>query len=542
MEIVEYDKERNECVYECSVCSYKEQRSHIHTPGDIISNTETYHLTNCIECGEEYKEVHSFSDDIANGRFQNYIIDDLKIVHECVDCFHKIEIDLFEIVDTEGGSVECLYTDEDGFVAMPVAKEGYYFEKWSVKATSYGYIPYSLFYEISSDTKTYNVPIRGFEIPKVSSSSFTIETITPIFTTIEPEFQEFEVELDIENDLDVKYEYMYYKDSDDVTRASIFVYGADAAITEADAIYEGSIVGYNEIHPLPYLEDDAGFNAFGECKKYKMVVTDTREKGIISVYKKIDDKVQGFNCNEPLYIISDNSGESQVELNCQTKHINPEPDDYYYVDKWIDENGAVVSENKRFNISIDYDTTLIAVMKKVDAFYELSTGEVLLFSKNIDNTLTLEGVYGLQQRIDIVIPNNVNGVMVSGIGDNAFIETKYGNRCMCKSITVPETVVNFGEGAFANIDANRITILGDKENLEFSMFQNLQDKKYNFGYGSYVLRKMIISKKTLENMIQKLVDTFVDTDIEIVFTDNLHLEGNVLGHYEGASKKNLYFR
>ena len=125
-------------------------------------------------------------------------------------------------------------------------------------------------------------------------------------------------------------------------------------------------------------------------------------------------------------------------------------------------------------------------MKLADVVYDANDGEGsnYIFSKNADNSLTFEGVYNLNFVDNVVIPNNVNGLMVTGIGDNAFLPVTYGRSIGRHSITVPETVVNFGENAFVNTGHSDITILGDKTNLEFSMFRNEKLEQYAFKYAT----------------------------------------------------------
>lgn len=543
MEFVEYDELRREVLYRCSICSYEEKELyHYHSLGEIISSNETAHLANCSVCGEEFEEAHRFGDRDV-GKLNNYTVDGFKVIFECLDCEHKVEVNLFEIEGVEGGSIEYLYSDEESFVAKPVAEDGYYFDKWNVEFTTYAYngTTTNLFRETTSHTNVYNSPIEEFETGLVNSSRFTITTITPIFTTEEPDFEEFEIILKVENNLEVEYEYMYYLDSDGVTRASIFIPENDnVVITETMNIYPGNVVSNEEIRPLPYLITSAGGDAFGVCEAYKIIFEDMRNKGLISVYYQIDDSIIGgddYNKTPYRYLISDNSGKNNIEIGCVRDYNNVSS--YFFVDKWIDLSGNVISNNKSFTSYINYDKTLIAVMKLADVVYDANDGEGsnYIFSKNADNTLTFEGVYNLNSVDNVVIPNNVNGLMVTGIGDNAFLPVSYGKAVGRYSIIVPETVVNFGENAFVNTERADITILGDKTNLEFSMFRN---EELLAGYLDYNIVNDItinITKKTLQNMVQNLVHTFVDIDVDIVFADSTHLGTNVLGHYEGASKK-----
>jgi hypothetical protein len=87
---------------------------------------------------------------------------------------------------------------------------------------------------------------------------------------------------------------------------------------------------------------------------------------------------------------------------------------------------------------------LFAAPAAVQAQYGYQTnldGSVYTYSTNTDGSISFDGYAGPPW--DVTIPTNINGLLVTRIGDSAFI-----NRISLTNLTIPGSVTSIGDGAF----------------------------------------------------------------------------------------------
>ena len=371
-----------------------------------------------------------------------------------------------------------------------------------------------------------------------------------MFTTAKPSFSDIEVVITAENDIPIEFEYMLYKndygtqisyyfpENDDVVLKKILT---KHIIDENSSKTHYNSTNYDGGLTLPFSSTCGAEQLLGKCNQVEFQFKDVRNKHQAKVKYDINGEISYLLADAVIgkteTFIADKYGNLTIEKGAVRYQDNMSNISYYYVDKWVDENGEIVSNSKRFTTQIYEDRTFTAIMKKADEYYE-NNGIAFLFSKNEGDTLTLEAIYSPTTAGNIVIPNAVNEKDVTGIGEYAFIPSSlnyYGY--FVSAITVPTSVTDFHETSFHDIGICDISLEGYKENLTFEMFKNTKFKIYGSNYNSAVGNTISVTSNTLNHMIQSMVQSFVNTSISVDLVDVAHMGGNILAHYESGTQK-----
>ena len=548
LEYTGYDSLIEKDVYKCTTCDFVLHQIHKHN-FNSYKITPTYHWDVCGTCGYEASSngFHQYGT-IEDGWTSNCKIENGTAKCKCVVCGHEKTVDLVNFENDTNGSVEVLSDSDNNYIIKPVANDGYYFEKWLIHKDEYNGKSLTLDELGANDTESIK-PIINVE-PRIFNDSLWAYTLKPVFTTTEPTFDEIEVELNVENNIPVEIEYMLYKNeygtqisyylpqnNNVVLKRIITNHTGDSNSTKThynSTNYDGSLT-------LPLSSTCGADYSIGNCEKVKFEFKDVRNKYAAKVKYEVNGEIYDLLADavigktETFY--SDENGNITIEkgaIKYQDKISNIS---YFYVDRWVDELGNIVSYNKKFTTQINVDRTFTAIMKQADEIYE-SNGVVYLFSKNEDETLTFEALYTTETAGNVVLPNLVNETNVTGIGENAFIPTTlnmYGY--FISSILVPNSIVNFDNTSFHDVGLCDIEIEGYKANLTFDMFKNTKFAIYSSVYSSAASNSISITNDTLNNMIQKFVQSFVDCILSVELVDSEHLGNNILGHYEKGSQK-----
>lgn len=433
-----------------------------------------------------------------------------------------------EIMTSENGSVEVL-TESNGMKCLkPVANDGYFFLKWNV-------------YEDGMFEREYFEGINWMNIKSYSAKkSYKVE---PVFTDNADEFYflpDNVFQVSGANDLNLEIEYLPYIAKERPSE-SYGTYGFEEFDNHYYTPYFTYFVKPNENLAISYisdfhLEDSGSFGGnFIErlhwltplTKHYSsgmsyffsdhptlnnplqnvyINVVDLRVNPLITAKIEVDGKVVGEDYaalekgQETSFLLSD-----KIYYNIASG---------YYLKSWKDEAGNFISNKKYLTITPQQNLTLIAVMKKADYVYKGEGSQELYFSENADHTLTLEAIKTFS--FNVVVPSEVDGKVVTTISD-----------CICISpdikITIPETVINFGERTFMIQKSNvgpEIVLLGDKD-IEFSVFYKMMTSERNVSFVS-------LTEKTLQDMIKREVSKLVkDAQVEIEFVEDYSSDDHV---------------
>ncbi len=112
-------------------------------------------------------------------------------------------------------------------------------------------------------------------------------------------------------------------------------------------------------------------------------------------------------------------------------------------------------------VSVSSNSTTYAI-----GFYALTGLAAFMCQTNADNTLTIVGYAGLGG--DVTIPNAINGLTVTGIGDGAF-----ENNPALTSVTIPGSVVNLGNWIFIGCtNLSNVLMPEGISSIGAEMFQN----------------------------------------------------------------------
>ncbi|MBQ3494072.1 MAG: leucine-rich repeat protein [Clostridia bacterium] len=391
-------------------------------------------------------------------------------------------------------------------VYVPVPDAGYYFYKWEEKVYLNG--------ELNSTRDSYSSYIP------VNCKKAWFYEYTPVFTNDASLFTEYEMTINIDSDAQVEVNYLpyyvqgqiisfYIEKNDDIMLKSWYY-----SSTEPSGAWGGNIVWNDRTQFLP-----AATNSFvmdgTVLESITINLIDVSQKSVITIQEEHNGEIAHESFTE--YRIFENGEKATLSVGLYTSPA--------YLYAWKNSDGEIISYNETLDIVANEDATYVAVYRNGDYLYggNDANNPALVFSENTDGTLTLETTAIVAANSDLVIPSTVEGKTVTGISNYAFSDL------MAKSITIPQSVVNFGEYAFANIKSylQTLTIEGDKQNLEFSMFNCAFRKAYAIN----------ITNNTLKSMVNNLVKTFVNTTIDVEFVSEEHLGENTLGHYESGSKK-----
>lgn len=522
---------KDKAYYQCSVCDYVMEEAHVHGYGEYEKHDDSFHIRKCDGCDHEEYEKHDFSDGNGLLKFER---NGFIYTFTCNCCGFVKTVNILEIKDSENIGIEVLDETDTSLVFKAKAKEGYHFEKWqaAVKKTDIQASFPDDFY-VFEDSEYYETyfPIREIELVNVNSSEFYIYSFKPIYAEGTANVDNVSVEIDNDGNEDIKVDYVLYSApfNDKVcTHIDYYVHGADAVLWETEAHYgSDGIVRSNERNTLPYYSGRA-IGHFGNCKKFKFIFKDTTDRFIVQT--GVD--IFGKDLVQPEVLLTDENGNVTLQRGCDIYYDGDTH--YYYADYWIDSNDNVIGSGKAITTRVDKDEIFYAVMKKADAIYKDGYDNVYLFSKT-DGGLTLEGISQLNHRHNVVVPELVDNIPVTGIADYAFIHS-LNYHTDISSIEIPESVITISEKAFYGLNCKvDITIKGDKD-LTFEQFKKdfeIENGQIDF----YSNATFSVTENTLKNMINNLVHTFVDSDITVVFTDVEHLGEDVWGHYEGGSKK-----
>jgi len=410
--------------------------------------------------------------------------------------------------DIENGSVTILEGSLSSsvgskFILKPVSQPGYYFLKWETK--------YQKGLEFSVFT-TFGYIYEG-SIP--SNVEYDAVTITPIFTNDSTQIVELDVDIDIENNVDFQLEYNTYYTKGSFNYSYYVNTGDKAMEYEASTTCEEGTVYYRDIKIGNYVRSLGAANLEQDVTNITLKFYDRSNKVLLNVLSKEKDEI-----HNNYYEICIKNEVCKVEVPYSTITYK---DEVYYFTGFEDEEGHLMNKLEFENVFYK-DTTIIATYEKGI----LSDDEKLVFYlENDEYTVALNtNDTNFYDYGDVVIPSTFKGVAVTSIAPYGFANVLNG----INSLTVPESVINFGDHAFKNSNLKMITINGDKKNIDFSIFY----------CEPYYALQYSVTNKTLENMLQaEYSKLFSNTSnpITIDFVEQSHLGDGVQGHYEGGSNK-----
>lgn len=148
----------------------------------------------------------------------------------------------------------------------------------------------------------------------------------------------------------------------------------------------------------------------------------------------------------------------------QNVRVEAVPEESYKFSGWK-ENDAVVSTDPVYIFKATKDRNLVADFGKVAVFdYYIKNNEVII-TGFADEALE-----------DVVIPNEIEGYPVTGIGDTAFYSKGIN------SVDLPETLINIGTSAFGLNELAELTIPNGVTTIDVHAFSNNELTKVTFPY------------------------------------------------------------
>lgn len=527
-----YPDENVKEIFVCKKCGVTVERPHEHTYGKAMQNSYGgwNHERECYTCGARKWEHHSFCDE--NGmKITEYTVNGFDYTMSCADCGLTKTVNALTLKEVEHGKIEVIATSPKT-VIKAIPDEGYYFEKFKVTHKIYHSCSSILWDHPTESEYDYSLPIVsaycGF-----NGDAFLSYEYEPVFTDVNPfpkDVSEIKVNAicDTGREIDVDYAFSAFESGISI---SYYIPEDDAVLVKCTHVSLGNVLNLTEKYTLPCVGGCLLFN--NSVTEVNFYFVDTTEKHVGTASTDMWKPDILFISDETGLITFERGGFVLQELNkVKDNEVG------YYVEYWTDLNGEIVSKEKVFTTRITQDTEYHAVMKKADVLYKDATEIYYLFSDN-DEGLTLEGIYKLNQIGEIKVPETVNGKAVTEIGDYAFLTLfTNGRRDYPYSIEIPESIKTISENAFYGLnDIVNITVKGDRD-FTFQAFTKQEFPKY-FGGALKALNQadFNVTENTLKNMVNNLVATFVDTELEIEFVDKDHLGENVLGHYESGSKK-----
>ena len=413
-----------------------------------------------------------------------------------------------ELGDIANGQVEILEGSLDAyegaeFILKPISAPNYYFYKWEIayhtKDQILTYYSYKYIYEGTIHSKD--------EYEKV--------TITPVFTNDTSLIVNLDVDVNIENNIPFTLEYNNYYTKGHFA-FSYYVDTQDKAIEYlATTTCETGTVKYDDVHYGNYVRTLGAASLEEDVTNVTLNFYDKSNKVLIKVLSESNSKI-----HDDYYEICIQNETCRVEVPYTT--ISYE-DDVYYFTGFEDIEGHLINTLEFDNVFYK-DTTLVAKYEKGI----LSADKKLVFYLE-DDTYTValntneNGFYNYE---NVVIPSLFQGEAVTKIAPYGFANVLNG----ITSLTIPESVTDFGEHCFKNSNLKLITINGDKENIDFSIFYC--EPYYGVQYS--------VTQKTLENMLQneyKKLFKNTTNPITIEFVEQSHLGDGVQGHYEAGTNK-----
>ncbi len=426
----------------------------------------------------------------------------------------------------ENGQVEVIGTTDEYLYLKPVADDGYYFLKWE---DYYG--ENNPFESSNSGNDNYESIIQVRKTAPVQLS------FKAVFTDNADEFVFFDgnpFNITGTNGLSVKIDYLPYAHKS-FPACSYYIYGNENLVlskvfnefSSPNSSVINSVQHIKNITLLPYLDRTVIWDD-DLPSQIDLTFIDMRDKCLISVDTILENEEnENWTIKGLTEYMVCNKGESAVIAltdYCMSHVVNFQS---CYVYEWENDRGEVISNDKYIEITPSENMTFLAKFKEADEFFEDSNGSCFCFSENKDHTLTLESLYRFNS-FSLTIPSQVNGKIVTGISNYIINSPEIHN------LEVPESIENFGDRAFAYSSYTNtyctISLLGDKQNLEFSMFYGMQTSQYN-------MNKLNFTQKTFENMVNNQVAKLVkNASLTLEFVEQEHL-GTALGHYEIGTTK-----
>jgi len=142
------------------------------------------------------------------------------------------------------------------------------------------------------------------------------------------------------------------------------------------------------------------------------------------------------------------------------------------------------------------------------------------FSYEIENDgVTITGYKG--KRINVVIPNEIDGLPVVAIGDYAFYENELTN------VVIPDSVETIGYAAFADNQLTNVVIPDSVKTIENSAFRDneltdvvIPDSVKTIGEFAFAFNQL--TNVVIPNSVETIAKLAFDDDVEIIRKDNLN--------------------
>lgn len=413
-----------------------------------------------------------------------------------------------ELGNITNGQVEVLegsLTAYEGakFILKPISSPNYYFYRWEIA------------YHVNDQILTYYSYKYIYEGTIHSKDEYEKVSITPIFTNDTSLIVHLDVEVNIENDIQFPLEYSTYYTKGHFA-FSYYVDTQDKVIEYlATTTCETGMVKYEDVKYGTYVRMLGAASLEEDVTNVTLNFYDKSNKALIKVLSESNSKI-----HEDYYEICIKNETCRVEVPYTTLTYN---DEVYYFIGFEDIEGHLINTLEFDNVFYK-DTTIVAKYEKGI----LSEDKKLVFYLEDDNyTVALNtNENGFYNYGNIIIPSLFQGKEVTKIAPYGFANVLNG----ITSLTVPESVVYFGEHCFKNSNLKLITINGDKENIDFSIFYC--EPYYGVQYS--------VTQKTLANMLQneyKKLFKNITNPITIEFVSQSHLGDGVQGHYEAGTNK-----
>lgn len=431
-----------------------------------------------------------------NHKYGTWIYNGAERYRICEECSFK-DSNVKTVYETDGnGKVEVCHVTEDRVVFKPVPNEGYYFLEWEFNDNGGG--------------KTEGI------LDTVNTSKYRYKAC---FTNDSSLIQPLTFDIEVENDLDVKVEYLSY-----VTKSrpqiSFYVHENDNLVLEKAVTVAGS-------NRFPYVNEGV------EILPYSRYVDanpfDTPNVLEYSVYLKFKDTT-----DKSILTIEETNSHPKINhyLYDKNEKVTVNTKDFVFEGKflsWTSQNGEILSNNEEFEFIITENTTIYLNLKEYEYTYFGDGGIQMYFSKNLDNTLSLESFSG-GQFSTIEIPSVVNGLNVTTIGMLKWSD--FGGK-----LIIPDSIVNFEPYAFkylgVDLGVNSVIPLGnpliafasERTDLMASDFYGCNEK-VTFDFSETTIRHIV------ENELNKLMKDYLG--LNVIFADEM--PENTFGYYTGGTQ------
>lgn len=481
-EFVEFiDANANDGLFRCSICGFENRWSHDHECETVIENGVA--TTTCHICAKsESANLVEFEESVG-GTYE--IIADEYIADSC--------------------RIFC--------VAMPKSDVGYYFDHWEV-----GYKHHQkTSFDSSTGTMRDNNPYLMLDIGIYENRGYTTYSVKPIFTTVNPGFDEVEISFydNTSNELldkNIEFEYVFFTNSIGLKEISYYFHKNDDLLLQAVYVVDNNshnVIADESSHKLPYfgtklLEEENFYTSDEVVFKFDII----GNKKLI----KID---QVGNYNDEKYILAD-VGET---ININVGLIK----DYLYgkhVESWQDEQGNVLSTEHEFEYVVEDDAIIYLFVQNEDLTTDID-GHKFYFMYGKDNNLILTG-FSCEQYDYVTIPEQANGLPVTEIG---ILNT----RGKAGELIIPDSIIKIHPQAFKYINEGynqlKITFTSNRTDLCASDFAGCNSNiRLNF------------SEETLAAIVRNELHKIVSNDVELNVIFANEMPENTLGYYTNGTK------